>query len=236
MSTILVEKHRFELQVHGGSENGSAQDERRRVCEKLGLAANACLPEIPYPEIAGRDLLIWDSFLLCSYSRNREQWGGYIFDCIPQSALDEIEAALDADVFTDIEIWTPEKRRTDPMAVGVLGSRDPNSRFVRGRFFKIVRWGEALLPLEEIERRFEKKMIVNNTGSPFPEILQNATHIFFQRNGVVYPIFVSRCWFLKHCGIKAHALKSDRECGYNLFACGSCGRIVKETQNGSGDC
>ncbi len=224
MSTIIVEKHRFELQVQDGSADASAK-ERMRACEKLGLKVNAQLSDIPYPEITGYDLVIWDAFLPSSYSCKKKEWEEYYFDCIPQSALDEIESACDANVFTDIEIWTPEKRRTDPLAVGVLGSRGANNRFAGGRFFKIVRWGESLLPFEEIERRMESQLIINKTSRVVPEFVYEKAREILVVNG--RHVNITRALVRWCCGQRAFVLTQYRG-GFSYmwdrkYVCAKCG-------------
>lgn len=117
-----------------------------------------------YPELTGHELETWRRFL-----PTRERFKDYNFDTVPDEALAALETAQRLDCFSKIQIWTPAGNdfhagvsrafdsavqkadeamaRLDPMAVGVATDIDGSKRY-----FQIVRWGEALLPLDQIER------------------------------------------------------------------------------------
>lgn len=136
---------------------------RRQLCEDLGMTMQAAFvgeqsqdPGVFYEELIGKDLFVWAAFLPTFYSKVSGDWENYTFDVVPHEALEEIRTADSLELFDDLEIWTPQRRFEDPMVVGVLGrrrgnpSRD-NLRVIDGaRFFAIARWGESLMPLEEI--------------------------------------------------------------------------------------
>lgn len=116
-----------------------------------------------FPEWKGFRLRAWSTYLGTHYPQNA--WHRYKFDEPPLRVLNAIEAALDAGIFEEVEIWTPEpqpertfrealrtKRRqvvhkmrelVDPVAVGI----------VDGRYFPIVRWGEEELLAESYVMR-----------------------------------------------------------------------------------
>jgi hypothetical protein len=149
--------------------------QRRERLEQLGFeslsrAETHIAPKVDmattlWPELKGLELVTWNKFLPTARTIRNFQ-----FDRIPDEALDAIELANQAGCFDSIEIWTPEgngligrisrsleaareKMRvlvesTDPMAVGIVKDLDGTERY-----FSIVRWGEALLPIEKIRQR-----------------------------------------------------------------------------------
>ena len=106
--------------------------------ERAAVPATTSEPMIPYPELSGEELAVWQEYLPIKreirnlYSR---------FNTIPDLAIAEIKKATRS--FDRIEIWS---RADDPMAVGVIGEEKP-------RYFSIVRWGDAKLTLAQVKRR-----------------------------------------------------------------------------------
>jgi len=95
-------------------------------------------PMIPYPELSGEELTVWQEYLpMRREIRNLQSR----FNTIPDPAIAEIKKATRS--FERIEIWS---RANDPMAVGVIGEEKP-------RYFSIVRWGDAKLTLAQVKRR-----------------------------------------------------------------------------------
>src|SRR4029450_13402387 len=104
-------------------------DERRAVPGSLSE------PMIPYPELSGEELAVWQEYL----PMRREIRNLYSpFITIPDPAIAEIKKATRS--FDRIEIWT---RAGDPMVVGIIGEKKP-------RYFSIARWGDAELTLEQV--------------------------------------------------------------------------------------
>jgi hypothetical protein len=92
---------------------------------------------IPYPELSGEALTVWQEYLPIKRPiRNLYS----PFNTIPDPAIAEIKKATRS--FDRIEIWS---RAADPMAVGVIGEEKP-------RYFSIVRWGDAELTLEQAKK------------------------------------------------------------------------------------
>ena len=105
-------------------------DERAAVLTSTGE------PMIPYPELSGKELAVWQEYLpIRREMRNLQS----LF--IPDAAMAEVKKATRS--FKRIEIWS---RADDPMAVGVIGEEKP-------RYFSIVRWGDAKLTLAQVKRR-----------------------------------------------------------------------------------
>ena len=106
--------------------------------ERAAVPGSTSEPMIPYPELSGEKLRVWQEYLPIKrpiknlYSP---------FTTIPDPAIAEIKKAIRS--FDRIEIWS---RARDPMAVGVIGEEKP-------RYFSIVRWGDAELTLAQVKRR-----------------------------------------------------------------------------------
>ena len=106
--------------------------------ERAAVPASTSEPMIPYPELSGEELAVWQEYL----PMRREIRNLYSpFTTIPDPAIVEIKKATCS--FDRIEIWS---RANDPMAVGVIGEEKP-------RYFSIVRWGDAELTLAQVKRR-----------------------------------------------------------------------------------
>jgi len=106
--------------------------------ERAAVPASTGEPMIPYPELLGEELTVWQKYLpMRREIRNLSSR----FNTIPDLAIAEIKKATRS--FDRIEIWS---RVDDPMAVGVIGEEKP-------RYFSIVRWGDAKLRLAQVKRR-----------------------------------------------------------------------------------
>jgi hypothetical protein len=106
--------------------------------ERVPVPGSTSEPLIPYPELSGEELAVWQEYLpIRSDMRNLFS----PFNPIPDPAIAEMKKAICS--FDRIEIWS---RADDPMAVGVIGEEKP-------RYFSIVRWGDAKLRLAQVKRR-----------------------------------------------------------------------------------
>jgi hypothetical protein len=106
--------------------------------ERAAVPATTSEPIIPYPELLGEELAVWEEYL----PMRREIRNLYSpFTPIPDPAIAEIKKATRS--FDRIEIWS---RAADPMAVGIIGEEQP-------RYFSIARWGDAELTLAQVKRR-----------------------------------------------------------------------------------
>jgi hypothetical protein len=106
--------------------------------DRAAVPATTSEPMIPYPELSGEELAVWQEYLPMR-REIRKRFSR--FNTIPDLAIAEIKKATRS--FDRIEIWS---RADDPMAVGVIGEGKP-------RYFSIVRWGDAELTLAQIKRR-----------------------------------------------------------------------------------
>ena len=106
--------------------------------ERAAVPGSTGEPMIPYPELSGEKLTVWQEYL----PMMREIRNLYSpYTPIPDPAIAEIKKATCS--FDRIEIWS---RAGDPMAVGVIGEEKP-------RYFSIARWGDADLTLEQAKKR-----------------------------------------------------------------------------------
>jgi hypothetical protein len=106
--------------------------------ERAAVPASTGEPMIPYPELLGEELTVWQKYLpMRREIRNLSSR----FNTIPDPAIAEIKKATRS--FDRIEIWS---RLDDPMAVGVIGDEKPH-------YFSIVRWGDAKIRLAQVKRR-----------------------------------------------------------------------------------
>ena len=106
--------------------------------DRAPIPGSTSEPLIPYPELAGEELAVWQEYLpIRSDMRNLFS----PFNPIPDPAIAEMKKAICS--FDRIEIWS---RAGDPMAVGVIREEKP-------RYFSIVRWGDAKLTLAQVKRR-----------------------------------------------------------------------------------
>jgi hypothetical protein len=114
--------------------------------ERAAVPASTSEPVIPYPELSGEELAVWQEYLPI---RREIRKPFSRFNTIPDLAIAEIKKATRS--FERIEIWS---RADDPMAVGVIGEEKP-------RYFSIARWGDSEVTLEQVKERLrvEKWMI-----------------------------------------------------------------------------
>jgi hypothetical protein len=113
------------------------------------VPASSREPAIPYPELAGEELRVWQRYLPVTTELGKVPFWFYH---TPQPVIEQLEKAQKRHLFDRIEIWS---RAGDPMAVGVIGEDNP-------RYFSIARWGDAELTLEQVKQklRFEKWLLV----------------------------------------------------------------------------
>jgi hypothetical protein len=96
---------------------------------------------IPYPELLGEELDLWQRYL--PSATDLKSVRAWLYDNTPGVVVEELEKARNLDLFDRIEIWS---RAGDPMAVGIKGGE-------RTRYYSIARWGDAELTLEQVKKR-----------------------------------------------------------------------------------
>jgi hypothetical protein len=138
-----------------------------RLAEAERTARRVEIISYVYPELVDESYELWNKFL-----PTRNKLEDFAYDSIPDEALGYIETAQAIGAFDSIQIWSPEgndlkgriqaradarmraralQKSRDPMAVGIVTDQNGVQRF-----FSIVRWGESLLPVEQIARYVKK--------------------------------------------------------------------------------
>jgi hypothetical protein len=125
--------------------------------ERVPVPGSTSEPLIPYPELSGEELAVWQEYLPIRRPLERlHLW--FEIEAIPRPVMTEIEKAKRIPrSFDHIEIWS---RADDPMAVGVIGEEKP-------RYFSIVRWGDAKLTLAQVKRKLRVEkwlLLLSETG------------------------------------------------------------------------
>jgi hypothetical protein len=120
--------------------------------ERAAVPGSTSEPMIPYPELSGEELTVWQEYLpIRRPAENFDSW--FNGEAIPGRVITEIERAQTGSrLFDRVEIWS---HTDDPMAVGVIEGEKP-------RYFSIARWGDAKLTLRQVKRRlwFEKVLLL----------------------------------------------------------------------------
>src|SRR5215470_13541783 len=97
-------------------------------------------PAIPYPELVGEELSLWQRYLPVRTELGNVPW---LYDNTPHVVSEELDKARKSlCLFERIEILS---RSGDPMAVGVM-------RGEQTRYFSIARWGDAKLTHEQVKK------------------------------------------------------------------------------------
>lgn len=113
-------------------------------------SASSSEPAIPYPELVGEELGLWQRYLPVRTAL--EEIPFWLEDNMPRIVTEQLDVARKAPhLFERIEIWS---RAGDPMAVGVMGGN-------RTRYFSIARWGDAKLTLEQVKKRLRTEWMFN---------------------------------------------------------------------------
>jgi hypothetical protein len=111
--------------------------------ERAPGSTNTSEPVVPYPQLSGEALTVWQKYLPTRRSIEVLQWW-LDTGAVPGSVITEIERAKNTTgLFDRVEIW---RRADDPMAVGIIDGKEP-------RYFSIVRWGDAEITLEQAKKR-----------------------------------------------------------------------------------
>ena len=110
--------------------------------ERSAFPASSGVPTIPYPELVGEEVSLWQRYLPVRTELGNVPF--WLHDNMPRLVIEQLEKAQKAPyLFERIEIWS---RSGDPMAVGVTGGEQT-------RYFSIARWGDAKLTLDQVKKR-----------------------------------------------------------------------------------
>ena len=110
--------------------------------ERSAFTAISDAPAIPYPELVGEELSLWQRYLPVKTKLGDVPIS--LYDNTPYLVIEAVDKARKAaGLFERIEIWS---RSGDPMAVGVVGGEQPC-------YFSIARWGDSKLTVEQVKKR-----------------------------------------------------------------------------------
>lgn len=201
--------------------------DREKMCKELGLSIQAkigyCDAKDFYLAMTEKEIFIWQRFLPSSYSHQKGEWKEYNFDVVPNESLEEISFATSLRAFTDLEIWTPRGRRSDPLVVGLVGSRHNRNT----SYHMITRWGESLAPFPEIEKLIMQLFQKNGTKGEVPEIAQTYMEKYVietdDKNDFARTIFFKGKALLKSCCCKETVYRFKDTGRDRHFLCSKCG-------------
>jgi hypothetical protein len=172
---------------------------------KTAAEADVISPKSFYPEISYKEAIIWEVWLPCRYSETRSSQGRtlreYSFDQIPLEVLEEWDIAKQLQLFKSFAIMTPETKVPDPILIGI--GKD-------GREYLIARWGESLMPFEEIENLVQKYFKRVNKVNKF---------------GVVYLIFWAALSIFLSYNFAAQAVSQQEGLPSKLIGGTLCGTL-----------
>lgn len=167
--------------------------------ESVAFPTSSSKPAIPYPELAGEELSLWQRYLPIRTELENVPFG--LQDNIPQLVIEQLEKARTAPyLFERIEIWS---RSDDPMAVGVTAGEQP-------RYFSIARWGDAKLTLDQLKKilRMEEWMFRLVSAAMIVMVLAGTLGLYFEGWSVKSSCTSPACVYLE-AWQSMHALTID---------------------------
>ena len=86
-------------------------------------------------------------------------------EIIPIRVMEILKTAKELDQFVTFEVWHSRTKKEDPVLVGIMGEKQPqswNANYINvtARFL-IARWGDALLPFEKLREQAKALWIAN---------------------------------------------------------------------------
>ena len=139
--------------------------------ESVTFPINSSKPAIPYPELSGEELNLWQRYLPVRIELENVPFE--LHDNMPQLVIEQLEKARNMPyLFERIEIWS---RSDDPMAVGVTGGERP-------RYFSIARWGDAKLTRDQVKKtlRLEELMLRLVSAAMIVMVLSGILGLYFE--------------------------------------------------------
>ena len=141
--------------------------------ETTVVPASTGEPAIPYPELVGEVLMLWQNYL--PFKRRIESIYEWFEFTAPEPVVTEVKRVKETRLFDRIEIWS--RSDPDPMAVGL--------KFLDGektRFYSIARWGDAEITLEQVKRKLRaQEWLIRMIACA--GILMVAASVFFVAHG-----------------------------------------------------
>lgn len=151
--------------------NEEVNEEALALIERLGLKGQM---QLIRESEAGEEQVV----TRVPYRAMTAEEGAVYRACFPEtSALEKFRqsaiplrvlqvAAHAAPMFELLEVWHPKEDRDDPLLVGVR--KDPEATYRRQQFV-LARWGEALVPFEELRTR-ARRTIATATRRKLAEV------------------------------------------------------------------
>ena len=160
MSAIKVETYECEELKASEATTMAADAEAIELIERLGLEGQRTLtnPETstrePYREMTALEAYVWRA--ICPQTTRVEH---YKLSPIPLRVLQVVAYARELGIYEALEVWHPRKVVDDPLLVGVpKGERYSNKRHL------IARWGETLVPFEQLVEKAKNQFAVELTA------------------------------------------------------------------------
>ena len=141
--------------------------------ETTAVPASTGEPAIPYPELVGEALALWQNYL--PIKRRIESLYEWFEFTAPGPAVTEMKRVKETRLFDRIEIWG--RTDPDPMAVGL--------KFLGGektRYYAIARWGDAKITLEQVKRKLRVQQWLTRMIA-CAGLLMFAASVFFFAHG-----------------------------------------------------
>lgn len=204
------------------------EDNRSKLCHSLGLDLQLGLSEENkidkfYDALLTDELFIWKKFLPKVYSRKLGQWKDYCFDTIPYKVLEEVSFANSLHSFADLQIWTPERNRVDPLVIGIIGAEE------NALYYLISRWGESLKSFVEItEIVFSEKRENESKYETIPDIAKKFMNkIILDKGG--YLAFQGKAFFSSKCCKSVMYKFTSSYCRESVYhLCVTCGNYNRK--------
>ena len=101
-------------------------------------------PAVPYPELLGEELALWQSYLPIKRGiGSAYKWFEFT---APEPVVTEVKKARQTGLFDRVEIWS--RSDPDPMVVGLTFPSGEKTHY-----YSIARWGDAKISLDEVKRK-----------------------------------------------------------------------------------
>lgn len=144
----VVETYEIE-EIKGEAETMAIDHEAIEIVERLGLEGQKTLSNkvtvtrMPYPEMTDDQEFVFS--ILFPEKQKIEEYDSGI---IPIRVLQVIAFCKDNHFFDSLRIWHSAKRKDkDPVLVGYIKDKETSWR---EKSYVLARWGDALLPFEEL--------------------------------------------------------------------------------------
>lgn len=157
---MQIELYKVE-EVKGELDNLAADANACELIDKLNLAGQKKLVDTKtMVRVAFRRMTEVENKVYSLLFPEQTRVEKFDTEIIPIRVLEALQEATDTKQFTACEIWHSRTRKEDPILIGLIGEKNPQTwnpdyMNITGRFL-IARWGEALLPFEKLLEQAKK--------------------------------------------------------------------------------